>query len=466
MTSKPNENEIDLIERSRDVEVLKIYIENLIGAGHKKHVINIDSPWGTGKSFFLNLIEEDLGNDYICIRFNAWEADYSTDPLISLCCELSHQLKQHKKIKNSLDDSILNITQTAYGIAAKELLLGSISAVAGTAASTAVRSIVDTSIEHSKENVILKEYQERKAAIKRFKDTLKFISKEATRLADHPNSNPIFILIDELDRCKPTFSIDLLESVKHLFDIDGIFFIIATDTNQLAHTIRAVYGSEFESHAYLNRFFNSRYKLSEQRRDLYLDHIIKNNTLFENFYCPNSEEASQHLARPRGDIRLFSNKILQYFNYSLRDMEQLSFKITAISPRNKDLHLLPLLYLICLHHKCPSLYTDLRATKDPDLIKIFNESIPLKNFHTYLRSTAYSTHGNREQNIPIYELMTYYFRLLTINKSNEFPAEENNYLKRDILNAVKSDYAQNRRNVDIATYFELTDNSARFSDTI
>ena len=64
--------------------------------------------------------------------------------------------------------------------------------------------------------------------------------------ADKPKK-PMFVFIDELDRCRPTYAIELLETVKHLFDIPGLVFVIATNTDQLQHSIKAVYGAEFDA---------------------------------------------------------------------------------------------------------------------------------------------------------------------------------------------------------------------------
>jgi hypothetical protein len=42
---------------------------------------------------------------------------------------------------------------------------------------------------------------------------------------------PLFVLIDELDRCRPPFAIALLDRIKHLFDIDEPVFVFAADTS-------------------------------------------------------------------------------------------------------------------------------------------------------------------------------------------------------------------------------------------
>ncbi|MGL6556561.1 KAP family P-loop NTPase fold protein [Aeromonas dhakensis] len=74
---------------------------------------------------------------------------------------------------------------------------------------------------------------------------------------------PTFVIIDELDRCRPNYAVEMLEAVKHIFDITGVYFIIATDTEQLQHAIKVVYGEEFDAQTYLSRFFDSRFSLRE-----------------------------------------------------------------------------------------------------------------------------------------------------------------------------------------------------------
>lgn len=57
----------------------------------------------------------------------------------------------------------------------------------------------------------------------------------------------IIIFIDELDRCKPSYAVRLLEQIKHYMCDERITFILAVNTAQLQHTIRHFYGSEFDA---------------------------------------------------------------------------------------------------------------------------------------------------------------------------------------------------------------------------
>lgn len=98
------------------------------------------------------------------------------------------------------------------------------------------------------------------SAITDFKTDLGALTSQLVVLGRTP---PLYVLVDELDRCRPTYGISLLKRAKHLFDVDDVVFIIATDTVQLASAIRAVYGQDFESGKYLGRFFDRTYQFDE-----------------------------------------------------------------------------------------------------------------------------------------------------------------------------------------------------------
>jgi predicted KAP-like P-loop ATPase len=62
--------------------------------------------------------------------------------------------------------------------------------------------------------------------------------------------------VDELDRCRPTYAIQTLELVKHLFNVPGLIFIFALDIEQLSHSVQTVYGQNMDAQGYLCRFFD------------------------------------------------------------------------------------------------------------------------------------------------------------------------------------------------------------------
>ena len=65
----------------------------------------------------------------------------------------------------------------------------------------------------------------------------------AEALTKTEDPRPIVFIIDELDRCRPTFAIELLERVKHIFNqAHGIIFVFGINRTELTKSVRSVYG--------------------------------------------------------------------------------------------------------------------------------------------------------------------------------------------------------------------------------
>ena len=86
-------------------------------------------------------------------------------------------------------------------------------------------------------------------------------------LAQSKENRPLIVVIDELDRCRPSYAVELLEVAKHLFAVDHIVFVLAVNRSELAHSIRALYGSGFDAEGYLRRFFDVDFRLPAPDRD-------------------------------------------------------------------------------------------------------------------------------------------------------------------------------------------------------
>lgn len=245
------------------------FLYDYIVSNEHIRVVNLNSPWGTGKTFFLDNWREDLARRHICISFNAWENDFSVEPLVSLVSEVNKQLSKYlsasgvrEKLSSLISKTGLAI-KSASPVIAKGLLLkfAGINAdevsdavqVGAEASEQALKSLLDN--QESVEKTIF----EFKAALSE--------SIERCKSENEGLGGKTFFIIDELDRCRPTYAIELLERVKHFFDIEGCVFIIASDTEQLSHAVRSVYGEGFDSSRYLKRFFDAEFSLDNS--DIY-----------------------------------------------------------------------------------------------------------------------------------------------------------------------------------------------------
>ena len=105
---------------------------------------------------------------------------------------------------------------------------------------------------------------------------------------------PLVFIIDELDRCRPTFSIELLERVKHIFDVPGMVFVFGVNRDELCSSIKSIYG-EIEADVYLRRFFEMEFLLPEASSENFCRHLIKRYKLKEFFFKLNeSDQNSVH----------------------------------------------------------------------------------------------------------------------------------------------------------------------------
>ncbi|MGP3427021.1 P-loop NTPase fold protein, partial [Escherichia coli] len=76
-------------------------------------------------------------------------------------------------------------------------------------------------------------------------DTLHRALEEVTK------EKELVLLIDELDRCRATFAIDLLETIKHAFSTSKVIILIIANSAQLETSFRHRYGSNNDTKNYL-----------------------------------------------------------------------------------------------------------------------------------------------------------------------------------------------------------------------
>lgn len=105
----------------------------------------------------------------------------------------------------------------------------------------------------------------------------KFRSELEAAVAQLPNSGKkptLVFFIDELDRCRPTFAIELLERIKHLFDVPNITFVLSLDKKQLEASTAAVYGQGIDAPEYLRRFIDLEYGIPKSKAKKFTESLF------------------------------------------------------------------------------------------------------------------------------------------------------------------------------------------------
>lgn len=303
--------ENDVLQRSSDVSDFLSLLDTI----DDNVFISVDAAWGEGKTFFIRQVEMtmkyyykkwfnkpineketqafqknnilndlDLEHTYLPVYFNAWLYDNHTNALMAL---LMVAIKQ--------SDKYVDTTLSTDNIDKLSTVLDSIQFWKNSNWSNLFEKFKGKNILD--ETLLLEEV--RKKVYEIFDN---IITEEAQKLV---------IFVDELDRCRPTFAVEILESIKHYFDDDRIIFVMSVNKSQLIHTVSKCYGDEFDSNLYLNKFFDINIQLPQADARVYFDLL--------GISCDEFEW-----------IKKFANELQKYYSLSLRDTTMYFQKITAI----------------------------------------------------------------------------------------------------------------------------------------
>ncbi|EGR9005985.1 NTPase KAP [Vibrio vulnificus] len=258
----------------------KGYDESREGEDKKRnYVLNLNSEWGSGKTYFLKRWAEDLKAHHPVVYVDAWQQDYSDDPLMTVISSMVSQLREQAgRAEGNAAISVIGkagglfkalapavvggVTKKFTGIDFAAVMNDAEGASAESGITDEDGNALDMSAAASKAvQYMLDEHDGKSKAISALKQSVSQWLEAVKGLTD--KQYPAFVFIDELDRCRPSYAVEMLETIKHIFDIKGVVFVVATDTRQLQHAVRVVYGQGFDADIYLGRFFNTRYTLKK-----------------------------------------------------------------------------------------------------------------------------------------------------------------------------------------------------------
>lgn len=228
--------------------------------------ISLDAKWGAGKTFYVRQIEQSLNyltkktkelnieenvktafsknqllgtlelkHTYFPVYYNAWLYDDHSDPLMSLILNITKVCKYYcnEKLNDStLSDKIISLIDS-FSFSIGCIQFGS--------------NFANVKEKFSGKDIlsVVKTEEEIRDKVKEIFDSI--ITENVQKLV---------IFIDELDRCRPNFAIEMLERIKHYFDDDRIIFVASINREQLIHSISKYYGTNFDSTGYLDKFFD------------------------------------------------------------------------------------------------------------------------------------------------------------------------------------------------------------------
>ena len=336
-----NPFENDLLERKESIEVLT----HLIGSFDGPCVIAVDAPWGHGKTTFLKIWDEYLrSREFRTIEFNAWETDYSKDPFVTLSSELVAGFERYKD--DSTAKKIADHAKDISAIFLPHILSAAIPGPAGNIIGAYVGDRITA-------------YRETQNSVKEFTQTL-----QDAVIQEYKNTNkPLIIIIDELDRCRPSYAIELLEVAKHVFAVDHIVFVLAVNRSQLSHSVKALYGNKFDAYGYLRRFFDVDFRLPDPSREKFIGKSLSDIRLESYFERTGEHNVQGQFITPR--------KILsQFFDSPALDLRTIT----------QAIHHLGIVFA--------SLRSDQRSFALSAVVALIIRTIESETYHRFIRGVA------------------------------------------------------------------------------
>lgn len=307
-------------------------------------VLNLNGKWGTGKTEFLKRLYTHFHNaNHPVIYIDAWESDFTDNPLLVVASELINQLS----VQLPVDGSDLDKLKEFLGkfLKGSAILAGSMAGKFFLDDAGGGREVVKALYESSPKellNTMKKGYSEQVTAVNEVRSQLEHFAEALKKV--HSRKLPVVVLVDELDRCRPNYAIEMLEVIKHFFNTKNFVFVVATDTEQLQNSINAVYGEKFESEAYLRRFFDRKSVLSPPDVDRFLGH-------YEFDHHENVQLHPDNSHFDRDPIEIVNFKMLaRAYSLGLRDIDQLVAKykacIRSIASNREQTHLVNIFTLL------------------------------------------------------------------------------------------------------------------------
>ncbi len=350
LDDEPNSEDIwggDAFARDKKASELT----SLIRRAETPFVLALHGEWGSGKTYLLRRWKMQLEKEKAkVVYFNAWEDDFCGDPFIAIIGQLRNVFKgsdweEITKSAASLIPWVKEKTLAAAGLEKENL--------------------------QSVSEKVFDEYMEVRENLDALRNTLSELAKDKTGM-------PLVFIIDELDRCRPTFALETLERVKHIFNVKNVVFVLGINKKQLAKSVKSLYG-DIGGEGYLQRFFDHEITLLASP-SVYYKHIFDKMNMHGLFRQSPRLLAGWHPALGK-DFAI----IADYMNLSLRQVNNFARMITGIL-NEKEKHspsILPnegwgVVFLAFLRIKYPELYQDFvdGNIKSKDVINKILELFP------------------------------------------------------------------------------------------
>ncbi len=299
----------DTLGREKPITTLA----EIIAAENEAAVISVSGGFGSGKSAFLKMLAAHLrlqeGTEVL--EFNAWQQSHTSDPLVDLVSALAEGRDD--------DSGLLN----AVGKFGWRIVKG----VGISAVSAATGQMVNLSslegIRDGGDQEHFSAWAQTQSAVTELTDSLRAVVQP--KAGDESASAKLLVIVDELDRCRPDYAIDMLNVVRHLFAVPGVVVVLGVNQEELEHRVIEVFGPKTKADIYLRRFVDL--PVSLRAPDRARIGVFVNSVLQQAHVAGHSNSDW---------VNAILELLLSSSDASLRDIQQLAQLVVRVVPQSGD----------------------------------------------------------------------------------------------------------------------------------
>ena len=245
-----NETAVDLLY----YESIARTIVRLLEEGSEEPLsVGVHGDWGAGKSSVLMMVADELEDQdgVLCVRYNGWlfqgfedakavlvetiveellRARSGVDKVRDLAKEVLRRVDWMKAARKAASFGLTAVTGVPNAETIRSLGAAA-AAVTGKGAGVATSEDLGSLVE--KAGDFIKEAEEASAA-----KQMHAFRKEFEELLKQAQIKRLVVLVDDLDRCLPTTSIETLEAIRLFLFVPRAAFVIAADEEMIEYAVR------------------------------------------------------------------------------------------------------------------------------------------------------------------------------------------------------------------------------------
>jgi KAP-like P-loop domain-containing protein len=215
-------------------------LKNIIEGSDPRFSIGIFGGWGSGKTTLMKTIEKQLDSQIVSVWFNAWRYEKEEHLIIPLLDALRDEL-----VEWAADDEVSSRVDTSTRDRAVKAASTITKAIRAIFAGTTIKAnlgLVEVDLDANKtvaewrDSTREKDKQDAESPQSSYHASFKALQESLTEFTEKGKQR-VVIFIDDLDRCLPPNALQVLESMKLFFDLEGFVFVVGLDQDVIEASV-------------------------------------------------------------------------------------------------------------------------------------------------------------------------------------------------------------------------------------